>query len=257
MPQMEPHPSQPASATQRNHPQGHIENYSGPERRKGPRLSQAAWRRQEIASSFTHGIAAILSLAGLWILVVAAARYGNIRHLFSFTVFGTSLVLLYGASTFLHALPLGKARRVFGDLDLAGIFILIAGTYTPFTLVTLNGPLGWSLFVVIWLLAIIGVVGMHRHKKAFERWASYIYLMMGWLIVIAIKPLYYDLPHPGFYLFVAGGLTYTLGVIFFLWERFLYHHVIWHLFVMLASLFHFLAILLYVLPDMRAGGTLP
>jgi hemolysin III len=239
------------------YPNGHpLKPYTGPERRKGPRLTQKAWRRQEIASSFTHGIATLFSIAGLWLLVVAAARFGNLRHLISFTVFGASLVILYGSSTFLHALPVGKTRKVFEDLDLAGIFLLIAGTYTPFTLVTLQGPLGWTLFGVIWALAIVGVIGMHYKKKAFERWASYIYLVMGWLIVLAIKPLAEHLPRPGLMLLVAGGVTYTLGVIFFLWERWLYHHVIWHLFVMLASLFHFLAILLYVLPDMRGGAWL-
>jgi hemolysin III len=230
--------------------------YLGPERRKGPRLSQEEWRRQEIASSFTHGIAALFSLAALWILVVAAARYGNLRHILSFTVFGVSMVILYSSSAFLHGLPLGRARKVFEDLDLGGIFLMIAGTYTPFTLVTLQGPWGWSLFAAIWFLAALGVGGMLWNKKLFEKFAATIYLAMGWLIVIAIRPLAEHLPLPGLLLLIAGGLAYTLGVIFFLWERFLYHHAIWHVFVMLGSFLHFLCVLLFVLPDMR-GGSIP
>lgn len=234
-------------------PVQHHPPYHGPERRRGPRLPQEAWERQERLSSYTHGVGAIFSVAALWLLVVAAARYGNLRHIFSFTVFGVTLVILYGSSTLMHALPLGRARRLFEDLDLAGIFLLIAGTYTPFTLVTLQGPLGWALFGVIWGLAVTGVVGVSRYKKKFEKVAAPIYLIMGWLIVTAIQPLAEHLPVPGLVLLVSGGLAYSLGVIFFLWERFLHHHAIWHVFVMLGSLLHFLAILLFVLPDMRGG----
>jgi hemolysin III len=225
--------------------------YHGPERRHRPRLSQEAWRRQERASSYTHGVGAIFSVAGLWLLIVASARYGNLRHILSFTVFGATLVILYGASALMHALPLGRARRLFEEMDLAGIFLLIAGTYTPFTLVTLRGSLGMTLFGIIWGLALVGVTGVHFYRKRFEKMASAIYLVMGWLIVLAIKPLAAQLPMPGLVLLVGGGLAYSLGVIFFLWERFLHHHAIWHVFVMLGSLLHFLAVLLYVLPDMR------
>src|SRR5580700_6865044 len=230
--------------------------YQGPERRKGPRLSQEQWRRQERVSSYTAGVAAIFSMAAAWILLVAAARYGNLRHIFSFTVFGASMVILYGSSTFMHALPLGKARRLFEDLDLAGIFLLIAGTYTPFALVTLQGTWGWILFGVIWGLSALGVLGMLKYKKQFEKWASAIYLVMGWLIVLAIKPLAAHLAPWGLALLVAGGLSYSLGVIFFLWTRFLHHHAIWHVFVMMGSFLHFLTMLLFVLRDMR-GGTWP
>jgi hemolysin III len=231
----------------------HHTPYKGPERRKGPRLTQEQWRRQERMSSYTAGVAAIFSMAASWVLLVAAARYGNLRHILSFTVFGVSLVVMYGSSTFMHALPLGKTRRLFEELDLAGIFLLIAGTYTPFTLVTLQGSWGWTLFGVIWSLTAVGVLGMLKFKKQFEKWASAIYLVMGWLIVLAIKPLAANLATGGMVLLVAGGLAYSLGVIFFLWTRFLHHHAIWHIFVMVGSFLHFLAILLYVLPDMRGS----
>jgi hemolysin III len=233
--------------------QSHSAPYKGPERRKGPRLSQEQWRRQERMSSYTAGVSALISMAAAWILLVAAARYGNLRHILSFTIFGSSMVILYGASTFMHALPLGKTRRLFEELDLAGIFLLIAGTYTPFTIITLQNAWGWVLFGVIWLLAGLGVLGMLKYRKQFEKWAAYIYLVMGWLIVIAIKPLAANLAPGGLILLVAGGLAYSLGVVFFLWTRFLHHHAIWHIFVMVGSFLHFLAILLYVLPDMRGG----
>ena len=189
------------------------------EKRHAPRLSQEEWRRQERASSYTHGIAAIFSVAALWLLVVAAARYGNLRHILSFTVFGVTMVILYGASSLMHALPLGRARHLFEDLDLAGVYLLIAGTYTPFALVTLQGPLGWGLFIGIWCLAAIGVAGVYLYRKQFERVAAAIYLVMGWLIVAAIKPLAAHLAFPGLARLVAGGLAYSLGVIFFLWTR--------------------------------------
>lgn len=227
--------------------------YTGPERRRGPRLSQIEWRRQELASSYTHGVAAILSLAALMLLLKAAVHQHDLGAILSFLIFGCSMVILYSASTILHALPLGKTRRVFEDFDLAGIFLMIAGTYTPFTLVTLRGPLGWELFGAIWTLAIGGAYLMHKHKRVFEKFAAYVYLLMGWLIVVAIRPLAHGLPLPGLLLLIAGGLAYSFGVIFFLWERWLYHHVIWHIFVMVGSLCHFLAILLYVYPDVSHG----
>lgn len=227
--------------------------YHGPERRQGSRLSQVAWRRQEIASSYTHGVAALLSLAALMLLLNAAVHRHDLGSIFSFLIFGCSMVILYSASTILHALPLGKTRRVFEDFDLAGIFLMIAGTYTPFTMVTLRGPLGWQLFAAIWTLAVLGAYLMHKHKRLFEKVAAYVYLLMGWLIVIAIRPLSHNLPLPGLVLLIAGGLAYSFGVIFFLWERYLYHHVIWHIFVMVGSICHFLAILLYVYPDVKHG----
>jgi hemolysin III len=227
-----------------------------PERRRGPRLSQAAWRRQERASAYTHALAALLSLVGFWSLVSEAFQHGNLRHFISFTIFGLTLVILYAASTFMHSLPLGHQRRLFEELDLAGIFLLIAGTYTPFALVTLQGPLGWGLFAVIWILAAFGILGVHRHRKQFEKRAAAIYLAMGWLIVAAIKPLAQNLPSQGLALLVAGGITYSLGVIFFFWTRFILHHAIWHIFVMVGSFLHYLVIVLYVLPDMRGSNWL-
>jgi len=205
-------------------------------------------RRQERASSWTHGVAAALSVAALVLMIVRSADQGSARSLVSACVFGAGLLLLYLASTLLHALT-GRAKAVFARLDFAGIFILIAGSYTPFTLLTLHGPFGWALFSTIWALAVLGVFLMVVYYKVFERAAPFIFLAMGWLITVAIRPLAQALPPTGLAFLVAGGLAYSLGVFFYLWHRWLYHHAIWHLFVIAGSVFHFLAIWRYVLPD--------
>jgi hemolysin III len=157
------------------------------------------------------------------------------------------LVLLYAASTLYHALPQGRAKRVFSILDHAGIFLLIAGTYTPFTLVTLRGPWGWSLFGVIWGCAVLGVVieavWMGRVRKP----QLALYLIMGWAVLVAIKPLVGSLPPGGLMLLFGGGLFYSGGVGFYVWRGFKYHHAIWHVFVLAGSAMHVFAVLFYVL----------
>jgi hemolysin III len=207
------------------------------------------WRRQAIANSVTHGFGALLAVAALVLLVLAAVRQGSPKGVFCAAVFGASMVCLYVSSTLLHSLPPGRARRAFVHLDLACIFGLIAGTYTPFTLLVLRGALGWSLFGIVWVLAILGIILASAFQKQFERVAAYLYLALGWLIVIAIHPLARELGTAGMVLLVGGGLAYSVGVIFFLRHRFLYYHSIWHVFVLLGSFLHFLAVLLYVLPD--------
>lgn len=220
-------------------------------RQPKPVRSPQQLRHQAIANSVTHGAGFLLSVAALALMVVSAAHQGSSLAVVCAAVFGSSLVLLYAASTVLHAMPPGPLRLLFEHLDLSAIFVLIAGTYTPFTLLVLRGGLGWTLFGVVWGLAIAGIVLAAAYPAHFEKVASYIYLVMGWIVVGAIYPLAHDLGGPGVSLLVAGGLFYSFGVIFFLWDRWLHHHAIWHVFVMLGSLCHFLAVLFYVLPEIK------
>jgi hemolysin III len=203
---------------------------------------------EEVAHSLTHGAGLLLGIAALVLLVVFAARRGSAVHVTACAVYGSTLVLLYAASTFYHALPRGRAKRVFGILDHAAIFLLIAGTYTPFTLVTLRGPWGWSLFGVIWGLAVGGIVleGVSRGRA--RRLQLLVYLAMGWLIVVAARPLVERLPTGGLVLLFTGGLAYTFGVLFFVWRRLRFHHAVWHVFVLGGSVCHFFAVLFYVIP---------
>jgi len=202
---------------------------------------------EEVANSVTHGIGALLAAAGVAVLVTLAAVRGTAWHVVGCSVFGTSLVLLYLASTLYHAIPAPGAQRVLRALDHAGILFLIAGTYTPFTLVTLRGPWGWSLFGVVWGLALLGVALelLAPHRKVI---AVALYLVMGWTVVIAFRPLLAGLATNGVRLLVAGGVAYTLGVAFYAWRRLPYHHALWHGFVLLGSAAHFFAVLFYVVP---------
>jgi hemolysin III len=180
-------------------------------------------------------------------MVVFAAQRGSAIHVVSCAVYGSTLVVLYAASTFYHALPSGRGKRVFGILDHAAIFLLIAGTYTPFALITLSGGFGWTLFAVIWGIAIGGIVLEAVSRGRFRRIQLLLYLGMGWGIVGAARPLLRELATPGLLLLAAGGMAYTLGVIFFVWRR-PFHHAVWHVFVLAASICHFFAVLLYVIP---------
>ena len=202
-------------------------------------------------SQLTHGVGAGLGVAGLVLLVTAAWRHGDAWHVVSSAIFGAALVLLYTASTLYHSFESALTRQRLQKLDHAAIFLLIAGTYTPFVLVTLRGPWGWSLFGVIWGLAIVGVVLKCWFAGRFRGVSTSVYLVMGWLVLIAIKPLVAALPAGGMKLLVAGGLCYTGGVAFYHWRRLPYHHAIWHLFVLAGSACHWAAVFLYVLP--RAG----
>jgi hemolysin III len=181
-------------------------------------------------------------------MVVFAAQRGSAIHVVACTLYGATLVLLYSASTLYHALPRGRAKRVFGTLDHSSIFLLIAGTYTPFTLVTLSGGVGWSLFGVIWGLAFAGVVLEAVTRGRVRRLQLILYLVMGWSIVLVARPLLQGLARGGLVLLFAGGLAYTLGVIFFVWRSLPFHHAVWHVFVLAGSVCHFFAVLLYVIP---------
>lgn len=203
---------------------------------------------EEIASSVIHGIGVVLSIGGLALLVAWAALHGGAREVVVASVFGSALVLLYTASTLYHSIPVAAARRVLRTLDHMAIFLLIAGTYTPFTLLVLPPWWGWSLFALIWALAI-GGSAMELGLLHSRRWlAVCLYVAMGWTAIVAIVPLQAHLRWGGLVLLLAGGVAYTLGVPFYLQRRLPYSHAIWHAFVLAGSVLHFLAVLLYVLP---------
>ena len=204
--------------------------------------------REELANRLTHGLGAAFSVAGLVLLVFFSARSGDAWHVVSTAIFGATLVLLYSSSTLYHSFRSEKLKHLLRKFDHAAIFLLIAGTYTPFLLVTLRGPWGWSLFGVIWGLAIIGVTLKFWHAGRFNVVSTLIYIGMGWLVMIALKPLTAALPAGGLKLLVAGGLCYTGGTIFYLWHRLPYNHAIWHLFVLGGSACHWAAVFFFVVP---------
>lgn len=207
---------------------------------------------EEIANSITHGLGAVAAIVGLVLLVAFAVLRGDTWHVVSVSVFGATLVLLYLASTLYHAVTHEKAKHVFKILDHAAIYLLIAGTYTPFMLVSLRGRLGWTLFGVVWGLAAIGVVTRIALRGRI-RWLSLAaYLGMGWLVLLAFGPLVEAVAPGGIRLLIAGGLAYTLGVVFYVWRQLPYHHAIWHLFVLAGSVLHFLAVLFFVIPGREA-----
>ena len=202
---------------------------------------------EEIANSITHGVGALLSVAGLTVLVILAAMRGTALHVVTCAVYGVSLVLLYLSSTLYHALTNRRAKYVFRVLDHASIYVLIAGTYTPFTLVTLRGAWGWGLFGAVWTLGVAGIVFKCFATGRLHGLSTFVYIVMGWIAVVAVRPLLQALPWAGFLWLLAGGLFYTLGVVFFALRK-RYAHMIWHLFVLAGSLCHFLAVYRYVLP---------
>jgi len=204
--------------------------------------------KEEIASSVTHGVGAILSVVGLVLLIVLAAKDGDVWRVVSFSVYGSTLVILYLASTIYHGIQEPHIKKKFRVLDHASIYLLIAGSYTPFTLVSMRGPWGWSLFGVVWGLAVLGVVFKVFFIGRFEVLATAAYVIMGWLVVISFKEMIVSIPSGGIALLIAGGLFYTLGVVFYAWKKLPFNHAIWHLFVLGGSACHFFAILYYVLP---------
>lgn len=190
----------------------------------------------------------MLAIAALTILVAKSVLYGNAWHVVASAIFGSALVLMYAASTLFHSIPLPRAKHILRVVDHSCIYLLIAGTYTPFTLVTLHGPWGWSLFGFTWGLAIIGVAFKIFFTGRFEILSTGVYLMMGWCGLAAVHPMLHALPAGGLWWLLAGGLSYSVGVIFYAWERLRYHHAIWHVFVLAGSVCHFFAVLLYVIP---------
>jgi len=202
--------------------------------------------RGERMNALTHLIGASLGLVGAAILVVQASRQGDPWKIVSFSIYGLTLVALYVFSTLYH-MAWGKAKTIFQTLDHAAIYLLIAGTYTPFTLITLRGSWGWSLFGMVWGLGLFGMLQDVLSKRRRSILSVIIYLLMGWMVVIAIRPLMRVLPFAGMLLLVAGGVSYSIGVVFYaLDKRLAYSHEIFHLFVLAGSTCHYLSILLYV-----------
>ncbi|MCG5523422.1 hemolysin III family protein [Ectothiorhodospira haloalkaliphila] len=201
---------------------------------------------EEIANSVSHGAALVAVIVGIPFLILEAVRSGSAAFVVGVSVFSATMVVLYLSSTLYHAMPHGRAKRVFRVVDHSVIFLMIAGTYTPFTLGVLGGPWGWTLFGLVWGLAGLGVLLKSFNGLSHPVLSTGLYLLMGWLVVIAIVPLYNLMPTPGLMWLVAGGLAYTGGVVFYaLDQRVRYGHFIWHLFVIAGTVCHYFAILWY------------
>jgi hemolysin III len=206
-------------------------------------------RGEVLANWLTHGIGLLLSVGGLTLLIVFSSLRGDAWHVVSFTVFGLTLLFLYTASTLYHAWRSDRGARLLLKLDHAAIFFVIAGTYTPFLLVSLRGAWGWSLFGVIWGLCGAGAVFQLIFGDRFRLTSTLAYLFLGWLILVAIKPMIAVVPAGALWLLLAGGLCYTAGTVFYRWHQLRYHHAFWHTFVLAGSTCHFLAVLLFLLPS--------
>jgi hemolysin III len=209
-----------------------------------PRYSAA----EELANSLTHAVGIVLSIAGLGVLTAFASLFGTVWHIVSCSIYGATQILLYTASTLYHSIPLPRAKAVLRVFDHSAIYLLIAGTYTPFTLVNLHGPWGWALFGIVWGLAILGIAlqGILIQHHAWLSAAPYV--AMGWAALAGLQPLLETVAPGGLALLLAGGLAYTVGCIFYVWKKLPYHHAIWHVFVLAGSACHFFAVLFYVIP---------
>ena len=203
---------------------------------------------EEVANSVTHGVGLALSVIGLAVLIVFACLYGSALHIISCSIYGATLVLLYTASTLYHSFRSPRLKHIFKIIDHCSIYLLIAGTYTPFTLVMLRGGWGWSLFAVVWMLSFVGIIFKLFFVNRFMILSTIVYVLMGWLAIVAIKPMLVMIPSGCILWLLAGGLFYTVGVLFFAWHKIPYNHAIWHLFVVAGSVCHFFAVMLYVLP---------
>ena len=203
---------------------------------------------EEITNAITHGIGALLSIAGLVIAIVFSAIYGDAYCVVSSCIYGASLIMLYTMSTLYHSITNLKAKRVFRTLDHSSVFLLIAGTYTPYCLVTLRGPIGWSIFGVVWAVAITSIVFSSINVEKFKKVNFTCALILGWIIVFAFNPLIDYLNINAIILLIAGGLAYTFGTIFYILNKKRFMHSIWHIFVILGSALHYFSILFYVLP---------
>ena len=205
-------------------------------------------KKEEKLNVISHGIGLILSIIALVLLVVYASIYGSAWHIVSFSIYGASLIVLYSASTFYHYVQSPKLRHRLNVFDHAAIYILIAGTYTPFTLVVLKGWVGWAIFGVSWGLAITGVVLKLFYTGKYDKISTIAYVLLGWLIIFAIKPLVTNLSVEGLLLLLSGGIFYTVGALLYSIRRIKYNHAIFHIFVLLGSFSHFIAVFFYVLP---------
>jgi hemolysin III len=204
--------------------------------------------RAELLNSLTHGLGWILAIAALVVMVVFAALNGSARHVVGMTLFGACMVILYAMSTLYHAFRGPRVKRVFRILDHSAIYLLIAGTYTPFCLTVLRGPWGWTLFGIVWGLAVAGIVFKSVFGPRWEILSTLTYLAMGWLALVAVLPLWRALPGWGLAGLFAGGLFYSLGTVFYAWERLQFSHAIWHLFVIAGSACHVATVMIFLIP---------
>jgi hemolysin III len=200
---------------------------------------------EEIANAVSHGVGLLLAVVAAPALVVATVQRGGVTEIIAASIFGVTMVLVYLTSTLYHALPMNRAKRLFRILDHGAIFLLIAGTYTPFTLGPLRGTWGWTLFGLVWGLALAGIVFKAVGGVRYPKFSTCLYIAMGWLVIVAIEPLRLNMPTTGFSWLLAGGVAYTAGVAFFAPKRFRYSHFVWHLFVIAGTACHFAAVLWY------------
>ncbi len=204
---------------------------------------------EEKTNIISHAIGLVLSIVALVFMLVRASLYGDAWHVVSVSIFGASLILLYAASTFYHSARDPKIRSRLRVFDHATIYVLIAGTYTPFTLVTLHGPVGWTVFGVSWAMAVSGVILKLFYTGRYNVLSTLMYVFMGWIIMFAIKPLVNSLPSEGLYWLIAGGVAYTTGAILYSIKQIKFNHAIFHMFVLLGSFCHVMAVYFYILPS--------
>ncbi|MBS4056343.1 MAG: hemolysin III family protein [Bacteroidetes bacterium] len=203
--------------------------------------------REEIANTLSHGVGMLLATAGLTLLVVFGAIYGNVWHIVSYAVFGSCMILLYASSTVFHAATRPRVKYYLNKLDHSSIYLLIAGSYTPISLISLRGPVGWTLFGIIWALAIAGIVfKLWFYSARYRKISAWLYVVMGWMVVIAIVPVIRNVPPVSLWFLFAGGLCYTGGVLFYLKKRIRYFHFVFHLFVLAGSICHFFSFLFLI-----------
>ncbi len=204
--------------------------------------------RDELANTITHGFGLVLATAGTVVLMVLASSHGTARHIVTCSIYSGTLVFMYAASTAYHSADGIRLKHVLRIIDHSAIYLLIAGTYTPFTLVTIRGGWGWTLFGLVWGLTVVGIVWKAIFIRRFAVVSGVIYVLMGWMVVIAAKPLLERVPPGAIEWLVAGGVAYTFGLIFFAGKRIPHHHAIWHVFVLVGSVCHYIAVLFYVVP---------
>jgi hemolysin III len=203
---------------------------------------------EEKINIISHAVGFILSIIALVLLVRHATRHGDVWHIVSFSIFGASLIILYAASSFYHSAKKPELRNRLNIIDHASIYVLIAGTYTPFTLVTLKGTIGWVIFGISWGLALTGIILKLFFTGKYNLMSTIMYVLMGWVIVFAIKPLMNNLPLEGLRWLVAGGISYTIGAILYGIKKIKFNHAIFHMFVLMGSFCHFMSVYFYVLP---------
>ncbi|SDC36903.1 hemolysin III [Pelagirhabdus alkalitolerans] len=203
---------------------------------------------EEIANAITHGVGMLFSVVALVFLIVFSSLHGNAWHIVSFTIYGITMFFLYTSSTLLHSLPEGKGKSIFEILDHSSIYFFIAGSYTPFLLTVVRGPVGWTLFGIVWALAIGGTIFKVFFVRDFVFISTILYIIMGWLIIFTWPTLVANLAREGIIMLVVGGILYTFGAVFYVWRGFKFHHMIWHLFVLAATITHFFCVIIYLLP---------